>query len=71
MNNQKGEVVMGVMVVVMVAAMVFGMFFMHGGHDHDRNSHAGKEPQEHANHDGHHNDNPKSNNPKPAIGETP
>jgi hypothetical protein len=30
------------------------MVFMHGGHDHDRNDHAGKErKQEHANHDGH------------------
>lgn len=54
MNNQKGEVVTGVVVVVMVVAMVFGMVFMHGGgHDHDRNGHAGKEQQqEHANNDG-------------------
>lgn len=29
------------------------MVFMHGGHDHNRNDHAGKEQQqEHTNHDG-------------------
>jgi uncharacterized membrane protein len=54
MNNQKGEVVTGVMVVIMAVAMVFGMVFMHGGHDHDRNGNAEKkQQQEHSNHDGH------------------
>lgn len=52
MNNQKGEVVTGVMVVIMAVAMVFGMVFMHGGHD--KNSHAGKEQQqERSSHDEH------------------
>lgn len=32
MNNQRGEVVTGVMVVMMAGMMIFGMFFMHGGH---------------------------------------
>lgn len=55
MNNQKGEVVLAAMAVVMVVAMVFGMVFMHGGHDHGRNDHADNEQQqEHAGHDGHH-----------------
>jgi ABC-type nickel/cobalt efflux system permease component RcnA len=43
MNNQKGEVVTGVMVVIMVGMMLFGMIFMHGGHgdrhDHDSTEH--------------------------------
>lgn len=35
MGNQRGEVVTGVMVVMMVGMMFFGMSFMHGGHkDH-------------------------------------
>lgn len=42
MNNQKGEVVVVVMVVMMAAVMVFGMFSMHGGHDHDGNDHGSK-----------------------------
>lgn len=54
MNNQKGEVVLAAMAVVMVVAMVFGMVFMHGGHDHGRNDHADNEKQEHVSHDGHH-----------------
>lgn len=51
MNNQKGEVVTGVMVVVMVGMMIFGMLFMHGGHrDHGaRNGHTKDEQKkEHA-----------------------
>jgi len=32
MNNQRGEVVIGVMVVVMLGMMLFGHFFMHGDH---------------------------------------
>jgi high-affinity Fe2+/Pb2+ permease len=61
MNNQKGEVVTGVMVVIMAVAMVFGMVFMHGGRDHGRNDHAGMEQQkEHSNHDGHKDDKPIS-----------
>ncbi len=38
MKNQRGEVVTGVMVVMMVGMMLSGMFFMHGGHG-DRNDH--------------------------------
>ena len=54
MKNQKGEVVLVAMAVIMVVGMAFGMVFMHGGHDHDRNGHASNEQQqEHANHDGH------------------
>lgn len=35
MNNQKGEVVTGVMVAMMLGMMLFGHFIMHGGHgDH-------------------------------------
>jgi len=41
MNNQRGEVVAGVMVVMMVGMMLFGMVFVHGGHgdhkEHTRN----------------------------------
>jgi hypothetical protein len=32
MKNERGEVVTGVLVVTMVVVMVFGMFFMRGGH---------------------------------------
>ena len=32
MKNERGEVVIGVLVVTMVVMMVFGRFFMHGGH---------------------------------------
>jgi len=32
MYNQKGEVVTGVMLIVMAGMMIFGMFYMHGGH---------------------------------------
>ena len=46
MNNQKGEVVLVVMAVMMGAMMVFGMVFMHGGHDHEKNSHVGMEQQQ-------------------------
>jgi len=54
MKNQKGEVVLVAMVVIMAVGMVFGMTFMHGGHDHDRNGHTRSEQQqERANHDGH------------------
>jgi len=56
MNNQRGEVVTGVMVVIMVGMMLFGMVFMHGGHgDHKDVEHK----QDHADkghqhmHDGH------------------
>ncbi len=31
MNNQRGEVVTGVLVVIMVGMMIFGMFSMNGG----------------------------------------
>ncbi len=35
MNNQRGEIVTGVMVVMMAGMMIFGMIFMHGAHgDH-------------------------------------
>jgi predicted metalloprotease len=37
-GNQRGEVVTGVMVVVMVVIMLFGgMSMMHGGHQHSDN----------------------------------
>jgi len=37
-GNQRGEVVTGVMVVVMVVMMLFGgMSMMHGGHRHEEN----------------------------------
>lgn len=38
MKNQSGEVVTGVMVVIMVGMMIFGKFFMHGSHG-DRQDH--------------------------------
>jgi hypothetical protein len=48
MNNQRGEIVTGVMVLVMVGMMIFGMIFMHGGHG-DRHDHKNVEHnQEHA-----------------------
>jgi len=52
MGNQKGEVVTGVLVAMMVVMMFFVMPFMHGGHhDHgDRHDH-GKSEQKHE-HDG-------------------
>jgi hypothetical protein len=35
MKNQKGEVITGVIIVVVVGVMLFSTFFMHGGHgDH-------------------------------------
>jgi hypothetical protein len=37
MGNQRGEVVTGVMVAVMVVMMLFGMSMMHGGHRHADN----------------------------------
>jgi hypothetical protein len=45
MKNQRGEVVTGVLVAMMVGMMIFGMFFMHGGHrDHrDGNGNAQKQ----------------------------
>jgi len=48
MNNQRGEIVTGVMVVMMVGMMIFGMVFMHGGHGdrHDHNS--AEQKQEHS-----------------------
>ena len=43
MGNQKGEVVTGVMVVMMVGMMLFGgMHWMHGDHRHE-NDHDGSE----------------------------
>ena len=53
MSNQKGEVVMGVMAVIMVVALVFGMVSMHGGHGHGHGHSSKGQQQEHANHDGH------------------
>lgn len=48
MNNQRGEIVTGVMVVMMVGMMIFGMVFMHGGHG-DRHDHQDADhKQEHA-----------------------
>ena len=32
MKNERGEIVTGVMIVMMAGMMIFGMFFMHGGH---------------------------------------
>ena len=47
MTNQRGEIVTGVMVVMMVGMMIFGMVFMHGGHG-DRHDHESVEhKQEH------------------------
>ncbi|MHB8843366.1 MAG: hypothetical protein ACYC7L_01345 [Nitrospirota bacterium] len=52
MGNQRGEVVTGVMVVMMVVMMIFGMSFMHGGHkDHGDSRDHGKNEQKHE-HDG-------------------
>jgi ABC-type Zn2+ transport system substrate-binding protein/surface adhesin len=49
MGNQKGEVVAGVMVVMMVVMMLFGMSMMHGGHkDHgDSHDHGKNEQKKH------------------------
>jgi hypothetical protein len=52
MGNQKGEVVTGVMVVMMVVMMTFGMSFMHGGHkDHGDHKDSFKDKQK-LEHDG-------------------
>ena len=52
MINQKGEVVTGVMVVMMAVMMFFGVLFMHGGHkDHGVRKDHGKNEQKHE-HDG-------------------
>jgi hypothetical protein len=32
MNNQKGEIVTGIVIVMMAGMMLFGMVFMHGRH---------------------------------------
>lgn len=48
MNNQRGEVVTGVMVVMMVVMMFFVMPLMHGGHkDHGDTHNHGKNEQKH------------------------
>lgn len=48
MGNQRGEVVTGVMVVMMVGMMFFGMFSIHGGHkDHGDHKDPVKDKQKH------------------------
>ena len=54
MNNQRGEVVTGVMVVMMVGMMIFGMVFMHGGHRDNNDYHKTEHPQEHSDAGPHH-----------------
>ncbi len=54
-GNQKGEVMTGVMVVIMVVVMFFGgMHMMHGDHrhgeDHDRIEHRQDHQKEEMNH---------------------
>jgi len=63
MNNQRGEIITGVMVVMMVGMMIFGIGFMHGGHcDHKEHvksdQHTDSETDQH--HTMHHSDAEKS-----------
>jgi len=46
MNNQRGEIVTGVMVVMMVGMMIFGLFFMHGDHGNRHEHKAVEDKQE-------------------------
>jgi hypothetical protein len=48
LKNQKGEIVTGVMILVMAAMMLLGgMALMHGGHD-DHKDHAPSKEQNHS-----------------------
>lgn len=53
MRNQKGEVITGAMVVIMVVMMLFGgMHMMHGGRDHRHgDDHDGSEHKHDQQHD--------------------
>ncbi|MCK9418630.1 MAG: hypothetical protein M0R70_04525 [Nitrospirae bacterium] len=53
MNNQKGEVVTGVMVVIMLGMMFFGHFFMGSGHG-DRHDQENVEHSQEDSAKGHH-----------------
>ncbi len=72
MNNQRGEVVTGVMVAIMVGMMIFGMFSMHGGQGDRRDRKNVEHKQDHAEkghqhmHEGH---NPAEQAPLPATEE--
>jgi ABC-type nickel/cobalt efflux system permease component RcnA len=48
MNNQRGEIVTGIMVVMMATMMIFGMVFMHGGHGDGHDHENAEHKQEHA-----------------------
>ncbi len=52
MSNQRGEVVTGVMVVMMVGMMIFGMVFMHSGSSADRKQEHSDKGHQHM-HEGH------------------
>lgn len=57
MKNERGEVVIGVMVLMMVGMMIFGSFFMHGGHGdhgtgHEQMQHSDNDHQHMNQHDG-------------------
>lgn|GEM_PF-2705467 len=54
MKDQKGEVVTGVMIVIMAGMMILGMVFMHGGHE-DHKEHTMSDQQGHSGTDQHHN----------------
>ena len=53
MKNERGEIVTGVMIVIMAGMMIFGMFFMHGGHGDHRDG-SGHEQKQHSDKEHHH-----------------
>ncbi|HET7317539.1 MAG TPA: hypothetical protein VFK23_00240 [Nitrospirota bacterium] len=68
MKNERGEVVTGVMVLMMVGMMIFGLFFMHGGHGNHGAGH-GDTQMQHSDGDHRHtdmHDNAQEKDPVPA-----
>jgi len=53
LKNQKGEVVTGVVVLMMAGMMILGMVFMHGGHG-DHKEHTMSDQQGHSEMGQHH-----------------
>jgi hypothetical protein len=58
MNNQKGEIVTGLVIVMMAGMMLFGMAFMHGRHGgHKEHAMCGQQgDSERGQHQVHHSD---------------
>jgi hypothetical protein len=46
MKNERGEVVTGIMVLMMAGMMIFGLFFMHGGHGDSRAGNGNQQVQQ-------------------------